>query len=250
MDLAKYCVEAVLVEGRSVRVVAAATGTSKSWVQRRVSLYRSGGDEALVPLKRGPRVPANIISPLLEDEIVAWRKRLSEDGLDAGAATISWHLASRGTMTPSLSTIHRVLRRRGFVTPQPKKRPRTSWTRFEASLPNECWQTDMTHWRLEDETAVEIINFIDDLSRAVLASVVVPVATAADVVRIFFDTAARYGLPSSVLSDNGAIYTAAYRGSHTGMEIELAALGIVFKHGKPYHPAVSTSQRKKVGKLL
>jgi transposase InsO family protein len=153
-------------------------------------------------------------------------------------------------MTPSLSTIHRVLRRRGFVTPQPKKRPRTSWTRFEASLPNECWQTDMTHWRLEDETAVEIINFIDDLSRAVLASVVVPVATAADVVRIFFDTAARYGLPSSVLSDNGAIYTAAYRGSHTGMEIELAALGIVFKHGKPYHPAVSTSQRKKVGKLL
>ncbi len=55
-------------------------------------------------------------------------------------------------------------------------------------------------------------------------------------VRIFFETAAIYGLPASVLSDNGAIYTAAYRGSHTGMEIELATLGITFKHGKPYHP--------------
>jgi hypothetical protein len=108
--------------------------------------------------------------------------------------------------------------------------------RFESALPNETWQSDMTHWQLEGDQPVEIINFIDDHSRAVLASVAVPVATAADVVRIFFDTAAVYGLPTSVLSDNGAIYTAAYRGSHTGMEIELATLGIVFKHGKPYHP--------------
>jgi hypothetical protein len=64
----------------------------------------------------------------------------------------------------------------------------------------------------------------------------VTVATAADVVRVFFDAAATYGLPQSVLSDNGAIYTAAYRGAATGLEIELAALGITFKHGKPYHP--------------
>ena len=94
----------------------------------------------------------------------------------------------------------------------------------------------MTHWHLDQDRPVEIVNFIDDYSRAVLASVAVPVATASDVVRIFFDTAAVYGLPASVLSDNGAIYTAAYRGSHTGMEIELATLGITFKHGKPYHP--------------
>jgi hypothetical protein len=66
--------------------------------------------------------------------------------------------------------------------------------------------------------------------------VAVPVATAAEVVRVFYETAAIYGLPASVLSDNGAIYTTAYRGSHTGMEIELATLGITFKHGKPYHP--------------
>jgi transposase InsO family protein len=236
MDLAKYCVNAVLVEGRSVRAVAAATGRSKSWVHRHVALYRAGGDEALAPLKRGPKVPANLISLDLEDEIVGWRKRLGEDGLDAGARTILWHLRQNGTRAPALSTIHRVLVRRGFVTPQPQKRPRSSWMRFESDLPNECWQSDMTHWHLEDERPVEIINFIDDHSRAVLASVVVPVATAAEVVRIFYETAAIYGLPASVLSDNGAIYTAAYRGSHTGMEIELATLGITFKHGKPYHP--------------
>lgn len=236
MDLAKYCVDAVLVEGRSVRAVAAATGVSKSWVQRHVALYRAGGEEALVPHKRGPKVPANLTSAVLEDKIVAWRKRLGEDGLDAGARTIAWHLSQEGVEVPALSTIHRILRRRGFVIPQPQKRPRSSWMRFESDLPNETWQSDMTHWHLDGDVGVEIINFIDDYSRAVLASVAVPVATAPDVVRIFYETAAIYGFPASVLSDNGAIYTAAYRGSHTGMEIDLAALKITFKHGKPYHP--------------
>jgi transposase InsO family protein len=236
MDLAKYCVNAVLVEGRSVRSVAAATGRSKSWVHRHVDLYRSGGEEALVPRKRGPKVPANLTSAELEGEIVAWRKRLADDGLDAGARTILWHMSQSRAEVPALSTIHRVLRRRGFVTPQPQKRPRTSWIRFESKLPNETWQSDMTHWHLADEEPVEIINFVDDYSRAALSSVAVPVATGPDVVRVFYETAALYGLPASVLSDNGAIYTAAYRGSHSGMEIELATLGITFKHGKPYHP--------------
>jgi hypothetical protein len=94
----------------------------------------------------------------------------------------------------------------------------------------------MTHWHLSDDRPVEIINFIDDHSRAVLSSVAVPVATAAEVVRLFFLTASTYGLPASVLSDNGAIYTASYRGASTGLEIDLVALGITFKHGKPYHP--------------
>ena len=164
MDLAKYCVDAVLVEGRSVRAVAAATGRSKSWVQRHVTLYREGGDEALTPRKRGPKVPANLTSAALEDEIVARRKRLADDGLDAGARTIAWHMSQGGVVPPALSTIHRVLVRRGLVTPQPQKRPRSSWMRFESALPNETWQSDMTHWHLADGEPVEIINFIDDYS--------------------------------------------------------------------------------------
>src|SRR5262249_36774346 len=126
--------------------------------------------------------------------------------------------------------------RRGFVTPQPQKRPRSSWQRFEATLPNECWQSDMTHWHLDHGTHCEIINFIDDYSRAVLASIAVTTAPPTDIVHVFFDAASTYGLPATMLTDNGAIYTAAYRGSVTGLEIELAALGITFKHGKPYHP--------------
>lgn len=236
MDLALYAVNAVLVEGRSVRDVAAATGRSKSWVHRHVVLFRAGGQAALAPAKRGPKVALNQTPPATEDAIISLRKHLGELGLDAGATTIAYHLRSNGLTPPARATIHRILVRRGFVTPQPQKRPRASWQRFEAQLPNECWQTDMTHWHLDHGVHCEIINYIDDYSRAVLASVAVTVATATDVVRVFFDATTTYGLPQSVLSDNGAIYTAAYRGAATGLEIELAALGITFKHGKPYHP--------------
>jgi len=204
MDLALYAVQAVLVEGRSVRAVATATGRSKSWVHRHVALYRTGGDDALTPRRRGPKVPANLTAAAVEDEIVAWRKRLAGDGLDAGARTIHWHLCEEGVRSPALSTIHRVLRRRGFVTPQPQKRPRSSWIRFESSLPNETWQSDMTHWHLDGDRPVEIINFIDDYSRAVLTSVAVPVATAAEVVRVFFAATRIYGFPTSVLNSTAA----------------------------------------------
>jgi transposase InsO family protein len=250
MDLALYAVQAVLVEGRSLRAVAAATGRSKSWVHRHVERYQAGGEAALAPHKRGPKTAANQTSPGVEDAVVALRKQLVELGLDAGASTISYHLNKAGLPVPARATIHRILVRRGFVVAQPQKRPRSSWERFEADLPNECWQSDMTHWQLATGRHVEIVNFIDDHTRAVMASAAVEVATAADVVRIFYAATSTYGFPQSVLSDNGAIYTAAYRGSHTGLEIELACLGITFKHGKPYHPADSRGVRKKLGEFL
>jgi len=235
VDLANYAVNAVLAEGRSIRAVAQATGTSKSWVHRHVQLFRSGGPEALEPRRRGPKHPPALTAPEVEDEIVWWRKHLDDAGLDAGARTIHYHLSQAHRHVPSLSTIHRVLRRRGLVEDQPQKRPRSSWIRFEADLPNECWQSDMTHWHV-GEDKVEILHFIDDCSRAVLSSKVVHTATALDTVELFYATVATWGFPASVLSDNGAIYTAAYRGASTGLEIDLAALGISFKHGKPYHP--------------
>ena len=47
-----------------------------------------------------------------------------------------------------------MLARRGFVVPQPQKRPRCSYVRFCAELPNECWQADTTHWALADGSDV------------------------------------------------------------------------------------------------
>ncbi len=59
MDLALYATQAVLVERPSMRKVAAATGRSKSWVQRQVALFQQEREEALIPKKRAPKVTPN-----------------------------------------------------------------------------------------------------------------------------------------------------------------------------------------------
>ncbi len=230
MDVARYVVDAVVVEGRSCREVARAHGVSKSWVAKLVSRYREGGYEALAPRSKAPQRIPHRVSPQLEDEIVALRKELSERGFDAGAVTIHYHLSLRHEHVPSVSTIWRVLRRRGFVEPQPHKRPRSSWVRFEAQLPNECWQSDVTHWRLADRTEVDIVNFLDDHSRVATASRVLRSATAAAVLEVLRQAGARWGLPAALLTDNGCVYTTWHRGGPNVMQTELLALGIDYRH--------------------
>ncbi len=236
MDVASYVVEAVTREGRSYRQVAAALGISKSWVGKIVARYRQGGTEALTPRSRAPSLVPNRTPASIEDRIVSMRKELVDAGFDAGADTIHYHLGREGVAVPTPRTIHRILVRRGFVIPQPRKRPRSSYCRFEAQLPNECWQSDVTHWRLTDGTEVEIINVIDDHSRLCLAARVVRVATARNVLATFHQAAASYGFPAGFLCDNGGVYTASYRQGRAALESELLALGIASKHSRPYHP--------------
>ena len=146
------------------------------------------------------------------------------------------HVAAQELTAPSPTTIWRVLRRRGFVTPQPKKRPKSSSIRFEADLPNERWQSDMTHWQLGDDTGVEIVNFIDDRSRLCVASKALYVTKAVDVAVIFQDARERHGTPASILTDNGCIFTAKHRGGKVVLETECERLGIETKRSRPYHP--------------
>src|SRR5437762_9846777 len=236
MDLARYVVEAVVLEGRSYREVARAHGVSKSWVAKVVGRYRAGGDEAIEPRSRAPKHIPHRTPAELEDEIVRLRKELSEQGFDAGAETIRHHLVQQRGDAPSVATIWRVLRRRGFVVPEPHKRPRSSWIRFEARLPNECWQSDVTHWRLAGGDDVEIVNFLDDHSRLAVGSRVLRVATAPKVLEVFREAGARWGFPAALLTDNGCVYTTWHRGGPNVMQTELLALGIDYRHSRPYHP--------------
>ena len=240
MDLAGYVVNAVVVEGKSVAEVAAAHGVSRSWLYELLARYREHGEAGLKPVSRRPRSSPTRVSAAMEEEIVALRKALADDGLDAGAATIQYHLSCRHrrrkASVPSVATIWRVLSRRGFVVPQPHKRPRSSWRRFAAELPNECWQADTTHWVLADGTEVEILNILDDHSRLLVASQAFVTTKAADVVETFHAAVGAHGLPASMLTDNGAIFTAEARHGRCAMENELAALGVAYKHSRPYHP--------------
>ena len=236
MDMGRYLVEAHLTEGRSVGRLAAEHGVHRSWIYKLLARYRDEGPAGLEARSRRPRSSPSATSAETEELIVALRKELCDLGMDAGADTIATHLERQGVGVPSLTTIWRVLRRRGFVVPQPKKRPKSSYVRFEADLPNECWQSDMTHWAIRDDVGVEIVNFLDDCSRLCVASKALWVTKAVDVAEIFQDARAIHGTPASVLTDNGCIYTAKHRGGRVVLETELERLGVVAKHSTPYHP--------------
>jgi transposase InsO family protein len=235
-SLARLVVTAVLLEGRTKAEVARDYGLSRQWVQELIRRYETEGDAGLVPRSRRPRSNRARTSHALEDQIVALRKELVDQGLDAGAHTIAYHLTRRGVDAPSVATIWRVLTRRGFVTPQPQKRPKSSFIRFCAEMPNERWQADITHWRLAEGTEVEILNALDDHSRFLVASDALVVFKAADVVASFHRAAAAHGFPASLLTDNGAVFTAAPRGGRCAIELECDRLGIKDVHSRPYHP--------------
>jgi transposase InsO family protein len=238
MSLARLVVTAVRVEGRTKAEVARTYGVSPRWVFELCRRFDAEGDPGLEPRSRRPHRSPGRTPSAIEDEIVELRKDLTDLGVDAGAATIEVHLQRRhpGERLPSTSTIWRILTRRGFVTPQPHKRPRSSWRRFEADMPNERWQADITHWRLASGAEVEILNQIDDHSRFLVGSDARAVFKAADVVASFHAAAGAHGLPHSLLTDNGAVFTAAPRGGRCLLELECDRAGIRHVNSRPYHP--------------
>jgi len=236
VDKGRFLIETHLRTGQSIGELAKAHEVHRSWLYKRLARYRREGEAGLELRSTRPKTSPTRIADLWEEEIVRLRKELTELGVDAGAATIQTHLADHHDAVPSVPTIWRVLKARGFVTPQPHKRPTSSYHRFEADFPNECWQADVTHVVVADDVVVEVLNIIDDHSRLCVASRAFVTVTSPDVVRTLHAAASTWGYPRSFLTDNGAIFTASAVKGTSAMEAELLTLGITSKHGKPYHP--------------
>jgi len=192
---------------------------------------RRGRGESIEPRSRAPQRVANRTPVEIEDAVVAVRKDLEGQGLDAGAATIHWHLQADATLetVPSESTIWRILTARGLIVAEPAKAPKHAGKRFVASRANECWQTDDTTWLLADGTEVKILNVIDDHSRLLVASVAALSVTGAFALGVFAAAAAILGWPARFLSDNAKAFR------HV-LADALAELGIASRHSRAYHP--------------
>ena len=239
MSKARLVITAVVVEGRTHADAAREYGVSRSWVTRLVGRWRLEGDAAFEPRSRRPNTSPTQIGDAVAELICELRRTLTERGLDAGPETICWHLARHHGVDVSISTIRRRLVAAGLVTPEPKKRPKSSHVRFAADLPNEMWQADMCWWSRPGGDRAEILSFIDDCSRYALSvSAHRRVGTAA-VVDAFSETAARCGYPASVLTDNAMYFTTRFAGGKGGpnaFEKLLTDLGVTHKHSRPGHP--------------
>ena len=131
MDMGRFLIETHLRTGRPIKELARTHGVNARWLFKLLRRYRLEGPEGLAPRSRRPHRSPTRIADVYEDEIVAVHKRLADDGLDAGAATIHFHLAQRYGHPPSVSTIFRVLKVRGSSPSHPRSvrraRSNASW---------------------------------------------------------------------------------------------------------------------------
>jgi len=242
MNKARLIITALHTEHLTQQEAATRYGVSQSWVSKLVARYKKEGEAAFHPKSKRPHTSATKLSNELTQLILTLRKKLSEQGHDAGAHTIAWHLATHHNTTLHPSTVWRCLKKHGAVTPQPQKRPRSSYVRFEASLPNETWQSDFTHFRLATGHDTEIITWIDDHSRLALHVSAHHRITAKIVLHTFQETTANYGQPASTLTDNGMVFTTKLVAGRNGLngrnalEAHLAKHGIRQKNSTPGHP--------------
>jgi transposase InsO family protein len=239
MSKARLVITAVTVEKRPVSEVAGSYGVARSWVYALLARYQAEGEAAYEPRSRRPKTSPSAISPDTVELITRIRKELSGQGLDAGPQTIAWHLEQHHQLKVSQATISRYLARQGLVTRDPSKRPKSSYIRFAAEMPNECWQSDFTHYPLAGGAGTEILTWLDDHSRYALSLTAHHRVTGPAVLLAFRAACEQHGVPASTLTDNGMVFTTRLSGGKGGrnaLEHELRRLGVKQKNGKPNHP--------------
>ena len=236
MSKNRVIVLSITNQNLAVKDVAAKYKISERRIYQLLAKYPVGGITAIEPASRKPKNNPNRTPPATRVKIVELRILLADQGLDNGATTIAWHLTQQGIQPPAISTIWRILKQAGLVTPQPKKKPKAYLQRFEADQPNETWQSDFTHWRLEDGTDIKILNWLDDHSRYLLSCTAHKPVNGVDVVETFKACINEYGVPYSTLTDNGTVYTARFVKGRNQFEHLLRTLSVRQKNGSPGHP--------------
>jgi transposase InsO family protein/transposase-like protein len=241
----RLVITAVLA-GSSQSEVARTYAVSQGWISRLMKRYEAEGEATFEPRSRAPKNSPTATPPATVELVLRLRKELSEAGLDAGADTIDWHLDHHHQITLARATINRILARHGLITPEPKKKPKSSYVRFEAEQPNETWQSDFTHYRLtrtdgRPSADVEIISWLDDHSRYALHVSAHARVTAPIVLTTFTQAADLHRYPASTLTDNGMVYTVRLaghgrQGGKNSFEAELSRRHIVQKNSRPNHP--------------
>ncbi len=244
MTSTRLLITAMVVENRPAGEVAATFGVSTSWLYELLARYRREGEAVFEPRSRRPETNPNATPAEVVDLLVRLRKELTGQGLDAGPETICWHLAHHHHITVARATVARHLTARGLIIAEPKKRPKSSYIRFEAAMPNETWQADFTHYRLTRPDGrpgldTEVLTWLDDCTRYALRITAHHRVTATIVLTEFRTAVATHGIPASTLTDNGMVFTtrlAGGKGGRNQLETELRALGADQKNGRPWHP--------------
>ena len=197
---------------------------------------RVGPLEAVTGARAVRQRPDLLTAAAVEAAAVRVRKELADAGWDHGPISVRARLLAEGLPAPSRATLARIFTRHGMVTPQPSKRPRSSWRRFTFSQVHECWQLDATETALADGTTATVFQLLDDHSRFIVASAVDTGETSAAAVAVLRAGVAAHQVPVLLLTDNGRAMNPHRQGHTSALATYATSLGIRPITSRPYHP--------------
>lgn len=223
-----------LCEGKEVSLseLCRRFGISRKTGYKWVSRYRARGSDGLADLSRRPKCHPRQMESWKEEAIVELRKRHPT----WGARKIRWLLKNHGAESvPACSTITAVFHRHRLIDPEaPGSRP--NWQRFEHAVPNSLWQMDFKGWLPTVAAKAHPLTVLDDHSRFNLCLKALPNEQSAGVKQALTQTFRRYGLPNTLLMDNGSPWGSDAAHPYTPLTVWLIRLGIWASHSRPYHP--------------
>ena len=198
--------------------------TGYKWVER----YKENAD--LSDKSRKPFTVTNRTPIETEERIVVLRA----ENPGWGAKKLKEVLERQGHEIPCVKTVNNILNRYGCISAE-ESRKHQAFTRFEKEHCNEMWQTDFKgEFRMADNNYCYPLNIFDDHSRFVI-KIAPALSTANKVIPAFRSAFCEYGMPNSVLSDNGAQF-AGFRQGYTRFEKWLMNHDVLPIHGRIKHP--------------
>ena len=222
-------------KGRRTKDVAEETGVTQRHVQRLWAEYRRTGTlpalgSAGRPKESGPsdeEVQAVLDAHRRRPEgVLRTTKRLIQDGYDI-----------------RYNRVYAILKSNGLVTASPAKSRRRKWVRYERLYSNAMWHTDWHTMKDPRMNGLNLITYLDDASRCITGAALFGEATSKNAVAVLRQAVGRFGVPATILSDNGSCFVGrGGRKKPTGtwtptlFENELLALNIGLINSRPYHP--------------
>lgn len=198
--------------------------TGYKWLCR----YEDG--QSLENLSRRPRFVANQTDENTESLIL--EARSAHPGW--GARKIKTFLERKGHKMPCDKTVNNILNRHGCISKEEALK-RKAYIRFEKDLCNEMWQTDFKgEFQMLDGSDCFPLDIFDDHSRFAIC-IKPALSTANMVIPTFREVFYEFGMPDSILSDNGAQF-AGFRNGYTQFEKWLMNHDILPIHGRIKHP--------------
>ncbi len=214
--------------GQMCRNFGISPTTGYKWLKR----YDQGGEGALRDCSRRPHRSPHRTSAPVEDAVVRMHRRYPYWGPRKLRRLLS---GQRGV--PAASTIGQILRRHGCKV-LVDQHPQGPFKRFERESPNSLWQMDFKgDFSLSRGGRCFPLVVVDDHSRYAIALEATDSTRGQPVQQSLQQAFTRYGLPESILADNGPPWGASDpRCRYTTLGVWLLRLGVELIHGRPYHP--------------